>query len=121
MSQSIRFIQRGVHGRVRQNFNWPAIKSRASVVQITAAEIKPRDPGVPDVHQLEPGEPAQNFIYHLGDANVWVSNISPHLEDHFPGEPEGVEFILNVDPPSTIDVGITITVEDNFPVEIDGF
>jgi hypothetical protein len=70
MSQTIRFIQLGVHGTVRQNFNWPAIKSRASVVQITVAEIKPRDPSVIDAHQREPGEPAQNFIYHLGDANV---------------------------------------------------
>jgi hypothetical protein len=98
MSQSIRFVRRGVHGRVRENFNFSAIKSRASAVQISAAEIKPPDPSVQgDLKEV--GEPDQNFIYHLGDANVWVSNISPHKQDHFNGEPGGVEFILNVDFP----------------------
>jgi hypothetical protein len=82
MSQSFRFVKRGVAGRVRQNFNTTAIRSRDSVVHITAAEIKP--------------------------------------QDHFDGEGGGVEFILNVDFPSPIDVAITITVEDNFPVEIQG-
>jgi hypothetical protein len=66
MSQSIRFVRRRVHGRVRQNFNFSAIRSHASVVQITAAEIKPPDPSVPpDFKQV--GEPDQDFIYHLGD------------------------------------------------------
>jgi hypothetical protein len=54
----------------------------------------------------------------LGDANVWVSNVSPHFNQHFSGEPGGVEFILNVDWPSPLDVGITITVEDQTPTEI---
>jgi hypothetical protein len=119
MPQSIRFVKRGVRGRVRQNFNTGLIKSRTSVVHITAAEIKPPDPSVPPVFK-QVGEPDQNFIYHLGDASVWVSNISPHFQDHFDHEPGGVEFILNVDFSSPIDVAITITVEDSFPVEIQG-
>jgi hypothetical protein len=119
MSQSIRFVKRGVHGRIRENFNTPLIKSSSSVVHITASEIKSPDPNVPPAFK-DAGDPGQNFIYHLGDANVWVSNVSPHRQDHFDGEPGGVEFILNVDFPSPIDVAVTLTVEDNFPIEIDG-
>ena len=119
MSQSVRFVRRGIHGRVGQNYNWDAIKSRTSVVHITAAEIIPPDPTVPPVlKQL--GEPNQNFMYHVGDANVWVSNVSPHREDHFGGEPGGVEFIINVNSGTPIDVAITITVEDDFPVDVKG-
>jgi hypothetical protein len=115
MSRSVRFIVRGVHGRVRMNHNWNAIKSHASVVQISAAEIKPAT-----LQPLPaPGAPAQNFIYNLGDANVWVSNVSPHAGDHFVGEPGGVEFILNVDFPSPLNVAVTITVEDSFPEAIE--
>lgn len=118
MSQSFRIVRRGVRGRVRQNFNTGAIRSHASVVHITAGEIIPLDPSVIPLFS-EPGEPGQNFRYNLGDANVWVSNISPHNQDHFQNEPGGVEFILNVDFPSPINVAITITVEDNFPLEIE--
>ncbi len=118
MSQSFRIVRRGVRGRVRQNFNTSAIRSHASVVHITAGEIIPPDPTVQGLFG-QAGEPGQNFRYNLGDANVWVSNISPHASDHFDGEPPGVEFILNVDFPSPIDVAITITVEDNFPLEIE--
>lgn len=118
MAQSIRFVRRGVQGRVRQNFNWPAIRSRQSVVTITAGEVQPS--GSSEV--LGPnGLTTQDFMYHLGDANVWVSNVSPHFNDHFGGEPGGVEFILNVDFPRPIDVAVTITVEDQTPVEIQGF
>jgi hypothetical protein len=41
-------------------------------------------------------------------------------QDQFNGESGGVEFILNVDSASPIDVAVTITVEDNFPVEVQG-
>ncbi len=61
-------------------------------------------------------------MYWLGDADVWVSNVSPHFNDHFEGEPGGVEFILhvnNIDNGAPIDVAVTITVEDNLPLEID--
>jgi hypothetical protein len=113
MSQSKRFLLRGIQGRHRHNFNWPeAITSRQAVVQITAGEAKqPANPS------LGPGG-VQEWMYNLGDANIWVSNISPHFNDHFIGEPGGVEFIVNVDFPQPLDVGVTITVEDTTPVEI---
>jgi hypothetical protein len=118
MSQSFRHVFRGVNGRVRANFNSSAVRSDTSVVNITAGEIKPRDPNVPQLFR-DAGDPGQNFVYTLGDANVWVSNVSPHRQDHFDGEPGGVEFILNVDFPSPIDVAVTITVDDAFPVSVD--
>jgi hypothetical protein len=117
MAHSIRFVRKGIHGRVRQNFNWPVIKSRQAVVHITAGEIVPGSAS----EVIGPnGATVQNFIYHLGDANVWISNVSPHFNDHFAGEPGGVEFIINVDWPSPLDIGITITVEDQTPVEVQG-
>jgi hypothetical protein len=120
MSQSIRFVRKGVHGRVSQNFNLPGIiKSRQAVVHISAAEVQ----RAPDSEVVGPNGQVvkQNFTYHVGDANVWVSNISPHFNDHFPGEPGGVGFVLNVDFPQPIDVAITITVEPQTPFEIQGF
>ena len=115
MAQSIRFPIRGINGRHRHNFNWPVIRSRQAVVHITAAEIIPG--GVSEV--IGPnGTTEQDYMYNLGDANVWFSNVSPHFNDHFSGEAGGVEFIVNVDFPSPIDVAVTITVEDQTPVEV---
>lgn len=116
MAQSIRFPLRGIHGRHTQNFNWPsAIRSRQAVVQVTAAEIKPAPPS----EVLGPnGTTTQNYMFWLGAANVSVSNICPHFNDHFNGEPGGVEFVVTVDWPSPIDVAVTITVEDQTPVEV---
>ncbi len=54
----------------------------------------------------------------LGDADVWVSNVSPHFAQHFPGEEGGVEFILHVDWPDPLDVAYTISVEDLPPIDI---
>lgn len=127
MSQSFRHVIRRVHGRFRANFNTDAIKSTGSVVNITAAEIKPRDLAIVPVTDPAfspifgvPNPPPQNFIYHLGDANVWVTNVSPHgPNNHFVNEGGGVEYILNVDFPNPIDVAVTITVEDAFPVQTD--
>ena len=118
MAQSVRYVIRGVHGRVRQNFNLPGIiTSRQAVVNITAGEVQL---GGPPSTVIGPNgnEVTQTFIYHLGDANVWVSNVSPHFNDHFAGEAGGVEYILNVDWPSPLNVGVTITVEDQTPFEI---
>src|SRR5215203_4990705 len=63
MARSIRFIRRNVQGRVRQNVNFSPIRQRSAVV-ITAAELGPG------------GRP------HLGEANVFVTNVGPH-------DPEG--------------------------------
>jgi|SRR5262245_13134708 len=118
MSKSVRFVLRGVKGRVRQNFNLPGIiKSAQAVVHITAGEVT-----LSGQHSLVVGpggaEVAQDFVYHLGDADIWVSNICPHFNSHFPGEPGGVEFILHVNWSSPLNVGVTITVENETPVSI---
>jgi hypothetical protein len=114
MARSIRFVRPGVQGRVRQNFNWDIISAR-SVVHITAAEVKF------GTTQTGQDPPLQDFFYFLGEeANVWISNIGPHRNE-FSGEAGGVEFHINVDSNSPIDVAVTITVEDNLPEEIQGF
>jgi hypothetical protein len=113
MSQSIRFVRRGVRGRVRQNFNLPGlIHSAQAVVHITAGEVRQGN------RSIVAGGAVQDFIYILGDADIWVSNISPHFNSHFNGELGGVEFILHVNWHAPLDVGITITVEDHTPFEI---
>jgi hypothetical protein len=109
MATSYRYVMRGVHGRVRANFNMPdEIHSAQAVVNITAGEIKPGP-------RSEIGNVDQDFIYQLGDADIWVSNVSPHFNSHFGGEPGGVEYILHVDWPDPLDVGITVTVENETP------
>jgi hypothetical protein len=113
MSQSIRWVLRGVHGRVRANFNWPIIGAR-SVVHISAGEVRF------GTTQTNPAPPFQNFFYVLGDADVSVSNISPHRNE-FSGQPGGVRFILHVNWDAPLDVAVTITVEDSLPVEIQGY
>ncbi len=113
MARSIRFVRRGIQGRVRQNFNWPAITAR-SVVHISAGEVSP------GTTQLRPEPPPQDFHYHLGEANIWISNVSPH-KNEFSGQAGGVEFHINVDWAAPIDVAITITVEDEVPEEIQGY
>jgi hypothetical protein len=115
MGKTFRYIARGAIGRIRKNFNWPVIKSRQAVVHITAGEVIP---GAPNSVKGPGGLVEQDFIYNLGDADIWVSNISPHFGDHFSDEPGGVEFILHVDWNEPLDVGITVTVEDNTPLGI---
>ena len=53
------------------------------------------------------GQGLQDYIFSLGDADVWVSNVSPHSG--------GVAFILHVGAPGPVDVVVTITVEDGMP------
>jgi hypothetical protein len=84
-------------------------------VHISAGEVK----GDPGRWVGVPPERQQFFGYHLGEADIWVSNISPHYHHHFDGEPGGVEFILHVDWPAPLDVAYTITVEDDEVQEID--
>jgi len=98
MSQSIRVIYRNQQGRQRKNFNWPPITKRSAVI-VTAAEWKAgRDP------YDSTGRP------HLGDADVYVTNIGPHDPE---GESGGVEFCLHVDYHDPLHVQVTITVLDD--------
>ncbi|MBO3086381.1 hypothetical protein [Cellulomonas fengjieae] len=100
MSQSIRLIYRNQQGRIPKNFNWDPITKRSAVV-ITAAEWKAgRDP------IDATGRP------HVGDADVYVTNIGPHDPE---GATGGVEFVLHVDWGSPLHIQVTITVLD--PVE----
>jgi hypothetical protein len=95
MARSIRILYRGVQGRVRRNFNWSPIHKNSAVV-ITAAEWA----FAGGVFGTE-GRP------HLGEANVYVTNIGPHDPE---GASGGVEFHLHVDFPSPLDVIVTISV-----------
>ena len=104
MSRSIRVYygkELGLRGRCRMNFNWPGEISLTSVVHITAGEAMHF--GSRSVFSDRGGQ-GQDFAYVLGDANVWVSNISPH--------DNGVEFILHVDWPDPLNIAVTITTED---------
>lgn len=118
MSQSYRYVVHGAQGRVRQNFNLPdVIRSGQAVVNITAGEVV-----LGGSRSIVVGpngtEVVQDFMYNLGAADVWVSNVCPHFNQHFDGEPGGVEFILHVDWNSPLDVAVTITVEDSTPFGI---
>jgi hypothetical protein len=99
LARSIRILYRGVHGRVRQNFNWDPIHANSALV-ITAAEWHATGGIVPPTV----GRP------NLGAANVYVTNVGPHDPE---GSTGGVEFILNVDWASPLDVIVTITVFDD--------
>ncbi|MGN4742442.1 hypothetical protein [Bacillus cereus group sp. MYBK227-1] len=114
MSRSIRIVRRGLQGRVRGNFNWPGVITAKSVVHMSAGEVRF---GTTQVVQTDP---KQDFHYHLGEARVWISNISPH-KNEFASEIGGVEFFVNVESSSPVDVAITITVEDSLPIEIQGY
>jgi hypothetical protein len=117
MLHSVRFVIRGKNqGRSRHNFNMPNFEggSEKSVIFITVGEVKF------GTVQMQQTDPRQNFHYHLGDASVWVTSICPH-KNEFAGESFGVEFHLHSDFPGPIDVGVTISVEDNLPLDIQGF
>jgi hypothetical protein len=115
MSKSIRYVIRGVHGRVRANFNWPGVITNQSVVHITAGEVNFGNTR----RDFEP--PGQDFYYILGDADIWVSNVSPHFNTFRNDDPGGVRFILHVNWFAPLDVAVTITVEDKLPIEIQGY
>jgi len=107
MSRTIRLLYRNLQGRVRANFNWgiePPITKR-SVVVMSAAEAKV-DPG--GILGLE-----NATTFHLGDADVYVTNVSPHEG--------GVEFIIHVNWGAPLDVLVDLTVlgdrEDFFGVD----
>ena len=88
-------------GRVHLNryFTRDIINSD-SVVVITASEYQPE--------VVPPNYPNERLRF-TGDANIWVSNISPHGE----GTPNfGVEFAINVDFFNPLFVVVDITVID---------
>jgi hypothetical protein len=95
MARSVRFIRKGVQGRVRQNFNFAPIHENSAVI-ITASEFK-FAPGIGE-HLGRP---------FLGEASVFVTNIGPHDPE---GGDGGVEFHIHADSPVPIDVMVTITV-----------
>jgi hypothetical protein len=110
MATSFRLMLRGVNGRIEGNFNMPGtVLSRNAVVNITAGQIRFTE-GQPNL--------AGDWMYIRGDADVWVSNVSPHFDDHFEGEEGGVEYVLHVDWPDPLDVAVTFTVDDN---EVSGY
>lgn len=100
MARSIRVLFRGQQGRLRKNFNWPPINLDSAVV-ITAAEFAPSFGGLG-------GGPKTLGRPHLGEANVYVTNVGPHGVAG--AEAGGVEFHLHVDFGSPLDVVVTITV-----------
>ena len=102
MARSIRVFYPQTQGRVRKNFNWPPINLDSAVI-ITAAEFRPQFGGL-FAGVVTPGRP------HLGEANVYVTNIGPHGAG---GEAGGVEFHLHVDHNQPLDVIATITVLEN--------
>ena len=107
MARSIRLLYRGVQGRIRQNFNWPPIKANSAVV-VSAAEWAPNlvSTTIPVPGTSLPLAPPTGRP-HLGEANVYVTNVGPHGPE---GGDGGVEFHLHVDFPSPLPVVVTISV-----------
>jgi hypothetical protein len=103
MARSIRVLYRGHNGQnIRKNFNWPAINLDSAVI-VTAAEFTPAFDG-------PMGGPKTLGRPNLGLAPVSVTNVGPHGDG---GEAGGVEFFLNVNWDTPLDVIVTITVLDN--------
>jgi hypothetical protein len=95
MARSTRFIIRNVQGRRRQNFNFDPIKQDSAVI-ITASEFR-----------FAGGVFGAAGRPHLGEANVFVTNVGPHDPEPDVG---GVEFHIHAESASPIDVMVTITV-----------
>lgn len=99
LSRTIRLFYRGMKGRVRANFNWgidPPI-TKKSVVLMSAAQATVY-PGIIGPEDLT--------AVHLGDADISVTNVSPHEG--------GVEFILHVNFKDPLDVLVDLTVMDPY-------
>jgi hypothetical protein len=98
MARSTRFILRGIQGRHRQNFNWQPIRQNSAVL-ITACEF-----------QFAGGIFGSAGRPHLGEADVWITNIGPHDPE---GGDGGVEFHVHTTSATPIDVMVTVTVLDD--------
>ena len=119
MARSYRHLISGVHGRVSETYthpDWPMQSSQA-VVHVSAGQVTTHEAGPndmmygpnPDAGQLT----TQAFSYTVGDADVWVSNVSPLGLGEVPdAETGGVAYVLHVDSASPIDVAVTITIEE---------
>lgn len=97
MSRTLRVFYRAQQGRIRKNVNWSPITEKSAVI-ITAAEW----------HATGGLFGAEVGRYHLGEADVYVTNIGPHDDEG--GGQGGVEFHLHVDSASPVDVVVAITV-----------
>ena len=98
MAQSIRVYygrQFGLRGRCRMNFNWPPITAD-SVVLISAGEANDA------VFQPTTFTGRPYLSFRLGDADVFVTNVSPHQG--------GVEFILHVNWYTPLNIIVDIVV-----------
>ena len=108
MSQSIRVLYRQTKGRTRHNFNWAPITERSAVI-VTAAEWSHGDGG-PDPDSVVFSRLSGRS--HLGQADVFVTNIGVHGPEPGVG---GVEFHLHANHDFPIDVVVTISVLDEIP------
>src|SRR6516225_3090370 len=97
MARSLRLVYRDQQGtNLRKNFNWPPIHERAAVI-LTAAQWRPAGGLFGELV----GRPV------LDQAKVYVTNVGPHDPE---GGDGGVEFFLNVESNTPVDVIVTITV-----------
>ncbi len=96
--QTYRMYLRGRKGRCRENFRAPQIRSD-SVIHISASEAT----------RLQPQAFTPIFSRFVGSANVSVSNVAPSAGR--------VDFVLNVDWGSPLNVSMDITIMDP-PVEV---
>lgn len=99
MARSVRVLRRGVQGRQRNNHNFGPITEKSAVI-VTAGQFN-----------LSGGIFGLEGRYHLGDADVWVTNVGPHDDEG--GGAGGVEFHLHTNSAEPIDVMVTITVLDD--------
>jgi hypothetical protein len=88
------------NGRHRQNIQIQGVNT-TSVAIVTAAEYSV---------ELVPANHPNERRRKLGDANVWVSNVSVHGDDGT--STNGVEFIINVDFPHPLFIVVDVTILD---------
>lgn len=123
MAKSYRHLIREVHGRTSQTFTLPDGANIASqaVAHVSAGQVVAHDAEPGDmVFGPDSGKPmTQPFRYTVGDADVWVSNVSPLSYADSPGGGGGVAYVLHVDSASPVDVAVTITIEDETVWAID--
>lgn len=96
MSRTVRVLWRHT-GSGWKNFNWDGVIDQNSVIHIAASE------GVADQSLFGPLDAIKRT---RGDAPIYVKNVRPHANSG------GVEFFLQVDWDSPLDVVTDITVED---------